>query len=175
MSLAATGALASAAFAAVHTTTSDSAIAVSSEHQDANESSFAMAESLPQYKILPVPGGLLKPVDSVEGNTVLGDRNADQMLDSAAMYLTGNGLAVLSVFLIGFMFMGVLSKAREFFGSKPDGSDKKAKTSAEFVPFVRRSDAVSPLNPVRIMGEELPGKPADTSASSRIFGRRGIQ
>ncbi len=177
MSLAATGALTSAAFAAVHTTATDSALAVSSDNQNSDESSFAMVENFPQHKILPVPGGLWKPVDEDEGDTatVLGYRNTDQMLDNAAMFFTGSSVAVLSVFLVGFMVLGVFTKVRGLFGNKPDGSSEEAKPSAEFVPFVRRGDTVSPYNPVRIMGEELPGKPADTSASSRIFGRKGIQ
>ena len=124
MSLAATGALTSAALAAVQTGATESALAISSENQDANESSFAMAENFPQHKILPVPGGLWKQIDEDEGDTatVLGYRNTDQALDNAAMYLTGSGLTALSVFLIGFMFMGAFSKARGLFGNKPDGS-----------------------------------------------------
>ena len=177
MSLAATGTLASAALAAVHTTATDSAIAVSSEHQGLDESSFAMVENFPQHKILPVPGGLWKPVDEDEGDTatVLGYRNTDQLLDNAAMFFTGSGLTALSVFLIGFMFMGAFSKARGALGSLFGNSDKVAKPSQDFVPFVRKGDEMSPLNPVRIMGGELPEKPVDNSASSRIFGRRGIQ
>ena len=177
MSLAATGALTSAALAAVQTGATESAIVRSSEHQDTNESSFAMAESSPQFKILPVPGGLWKPVDTVEDNvaTVPATTNINHTLDEAAIFLVGSNVALLSIFLMGFMLMGAITKAKGLFGNKSGDHNKDAEPSQEFVPFVRRGDEVSPLNPVRIGCEELPGKPADTSASSRIFGRRGIQ
>jgi hypothetical protein len=178
MSLAATGALTSAALAAVHTTAAESAIAVSSYDQNASESSFAMADSFPQYKILPVTGGLWKPVDSVEGDatTVLGYRDTDQALDSAAMYLTGSGAAVLSILLVGFLAMSFSTRTKSILAKALRSLSNDTKQSSAFVPFVRRGDDVSPYNPVRIGGEEIPGKAVnDPEALSQMFGKKGIQ
>lgn len=174
MSLAATGTAASAVLAAVHTSAAQAALTLSSGEQSADESSFATVEEKPQHDILPIGGGLWRKIDSDESETaaVLGYENTDPMLDSAVVYLTGSISAVLSLLLLGFTLLSVFSKTKDFFGNVFSPAKKETKP---FFPFVRRGDEVSPFNPVRIYGEELPGKPADTSASSRIFGRRGIQ
>lgn len=140
-------------------------------------SAFVGTDGTPDLEIIPIAGGLWREVDDDESDTttVLGYRNTDQLLDNAAMFFTGSSVAVLSVFLMGFLAMSFFTKAKGSLDNTRGNPDKSAKPSQEFVPFVRRGDPVSPLNPLRFGGEELPEKPADTSASSRIYGRRGIQ
>lgn len=184
MSLAATGTQAFTALAATQAATFGAlkpTTAIHSGDQGSSESSFAMADSSPRLTILPTPSGLWRYGDKEDGSeasTVLGYENTDQLLDNAAMYFTASDAAVMSVLLVGFLAMSFFTRTRKIVGNILDSKTKGQATgsSAEFVPFVTRADPVSPLNPLRVMGGELPGKAVtDPEEFSNIFGKKGIQ
>ncbi len=182
MNLAVTGTQMFTALAATQAATAGtagSALALKSDDQSLSGSSFAMADSVSNHRILPVAGGLWSPIDGVESDvTVSSDPgHADESLDEAAI-IPGGGLGLMGMLLLGFLVMNIFTRSgsfvRNLIASKK--SDAASGPSAEFTPFVRRGDPVSPYNPVRIGGEELPGRAQDNPNALRdMFGKKGIQ
>jgi len=182
MSLAATGALTSVGLAAVYTGANSSGIAVSSAHGDASQSSFAMAESHPKYKIIPVPGGMLLPAHSIMAESSLAGHSIvphTDFLQPVEAGVATDGLGVIGALLLVSAFpfaMNFFTRTANILAKALKSTDSTDTPSTPFVPFVRRGDNVSPYNPVRIGGEELPGRAIeDPHALSNMFGKKGIQ
>jgi len=182
MNLAATGTQMFTALATAQAATAgitESALAFTSDDQSSSESSFAMAENAPMYRILPVSGGLWVPVHEMKSDAAVSSdpARADESFDEATI-IPGGGLGLMGMLLLGFLVMNIFTRSGSFVRNliASGKSDKASGTSSKFTPFVRRGDAVSPYNPVRIGGEELPGKAVSgPEAISEMFGKKGIR
>jgi hypothetical protein len=120
-----------------------------------------MVENTPQLSILPVPGGLWREAPEAK----------------AGLAADGLGLAgIILLMSLSFTVMNFFTRSLKILGVRHDAQSKESTPASEFVPFMRRDEVVSPYNPVRIGGEELPGKSVkDPEALGRMFGKKGIQ